>query len=855
MFERAKLPIDGYIDEIIDALSECQTLVIQAEPGAGKTTRLPAALMGRHKKNVLVLEPRRLAAKLSAQRVAEELGEVCGKQIGYHVRFDRSCSEATRLVYITEGIFLRLLASDPLLSQVGFVVLDEFHERNIYSDLALMLVRQLQKGSRPDLKVLITSATLPTQSLLNYLNNPRSFKVPGRVFPVEIFYQGLARAQISSDSIAKKCLELSQSREHGNILVFLVGIRQILEVFEVLKTKLTERWELIPLTADLSAKEQQRAFVENEKRKLILATNVAETSLTLPNITTVLDPGFAKQSGFATWSGMPTLEIEAISQASATQRAGRAGRTKAGAVFRMYAEADFLKRRPFTLPSIECADLTPYILELLCIMEKSDLPLKLEKWPWYQAPKDKSIEATLRTLRVLKAIDGQNKPTKLGRKISEIALHPRLAAVCLAALETAHAEDIVLAVCVLNEGLPYKYKFKRGSSPCDLSLQTNIVKAFYFEQEHEFEEKFLDQRKLRAIIKLYASLSKQLQLPNFKKASIDSDQLAACLLVGYPDRVAKRRVIKRKGQQKRQPREDLYHFCLGRGGFISERSSIGLPDYVLALEAQEFHGKKASQGTEIQLASSIQLAQLVVDPGAMLRSTTQQIIATDATATGEYYCRFYGDFLVERRKMPKKNALSVEALSAWVQENWPAPFKDVSALELYRSKVGLIQRYGLGDELSDFQGEMFSLFCDAICAEYPSIEALSKLDIGLALKQQLSYAEQSLIDLYAPDHIEMGRGRRFKVDYSSAAGPKISGYIQDFYGLSEPLTIVSGRCNLSLDLLGPDKKPCQTTSDLAGFWHRVYPVLVTRFKRRYPRHYWPDDPASAKPALLLRHLK
>ena len=858
MLMKNALPIDSHIPTIRTALKDNQVLLVQAEPGAGKTTRLPASLLQDLTKEILVLEPRRLAAKLSAERVASELDEVCGDLVGYQVRFDRKLSVKTRLRYVTEGIFIRYLEQDPSLSKFGLIILDEFHERNIYSDLALMLIRQLQGSTRPDLRLIVASATLATETLIKYTNSKAVFKISGRTFPLSLNYMNLEPRQIDDDAIIKACEEMLEHPDcPGNILVFLVGIAQIMSIASKLKKKLGYRCAVVPLSAELPRKEQEKAFDHKLGKKIILATNVAETSLTIPGITGVIDPGFAKIAAHAPWSGMPTLEVQSICRDSAVQRAGRAGRTQDGLVFRLYSESDFLRRPLQTLPDIQRLDFAPYLLDLLALDQASVLQgEEIAKLPWFEAPNSKVLAAAFATLMRIGAVGNDEKITEFGLKVADIPLHPRLAAICVAGLASEHAQDALLAACLLAEGAVVVRGQRRGRSSCDLSIQLDIIKAITFESKFELQmdldDYTFDHSKLKRILQLYKNLARPLGLeaiPSLK--STDSKSLADCLLAGFPDRVAKRRVIKRKQGKNKKTRDDLYHFCLGRGGYIAEQSFLGLPDYVIAIEAREHLQKRASQGTLIHIGSTVLVEQLKRDPGKMTSQITEEV-SDDKRATKESYLQtYYGDFLSESLKIGSASSLQGSDLSQWIQENWPIPFKDQDFLEEYTVRVRTIKHYGLGEALSLFEGELFAILWDSICTEYESLDAILGLKLEEHVMSQLGPQESYLLESLAPKRLKLLNGKSLDVRYFENKAC-VQAYIQDFYGLRELPKVVDGRCPVKIEFLAPNKRPCQISEDLAGFWRGSYPTIAKELSRRYPKHYWPEEPWTAKPVLLKR---
>ena len=852
------LPIDAHIPAIKTALEQNQVVLVQAEPGAGKTTRLPLKLMNGSGKEVLVLEPRRLAAKLSAERVASELGSVCGDLVGYQVRFDRKLSPKTRIRYVTEGIFMRYLEHDPSLSRFDTIMLDEFHERNIYSDLALMLIRQLQKSTRPDLKLIVTSATLATDSLIRYTNSNAVFKISGRTFPLSYEYANIDARQIDEDAIVTACERMLDTPQcEGNILVFLVGIGQILSLAAKLRKRVNGRCAVVPLSAELPRKEQEKAFDPSLGKKIILATNVAETSLTIPGVTGVVDPGFAKVAGHASWSGMPTLEVQSVCRDSAVQRAGRAGRTQAGMVLRLYSETDFLRRPLQSLPDIQRLDFTPYLLDLLALDQASVLQgKKVGELPWFEAPHTKVLDAAFATLKRIGAVADDESITEFGMRVADIPLHPRLAAICVAGLDSSLASDAILAACLISEGAIVTRGQRRGRSPCDISIQLDLIKALTFksafESDLDIDDFIFDQARVNRVLKLYKNIAGPLGVELMpSKSPTNARELSACLLVGYPDRVAKKRVIKRKQSKNKKTRDDLYHFCLGRGGYIADYSFLGLPEYVIAIEAREHLQKRASQGTLIHLGSTVQVEQLKQDPGRMLCQKTEESSDGKKAAKESFLNTYYGDFIIESQKLGTARALKGGDLSLWIQQNWPDSFKDTHYFDEYMERVRLIKHYGLGENLSLFEGELFALLWDSLCSEFDSLDEMLEKGLEELLASQLGVEEAYQLEKLAPRHLKLSNGKTLAIKYAQNQA-SVQAYIQDFYGIKALPKLVDGRCPLKIEFLAPNKRPCQITEDLAGFWKNSYLSLAQEFSRRYPKHYWPKNPVDAKPVLLKR---
>ena len=859
-------PIDPYLQRIGESLEKGSTCLIKAEPGAGKTTRVPLYLLSVVEGEILVLEPRRLAARLSAERSAWFSDQTCGKQVGYRIRQDSRVSGETRLTFITEGLFARLLKTNPALAGVGAVVLDEFHERNIHTDIALALVRKLQTSARPDLKLAVMSATLDTAALETYLEDAAVFEIEGRTYPVEVEYISERVSEGPSgknwegkiSSAVKRML--NDPRCPGHILVFLTGMGEIMRAKQGLERDIPDKDALIlPLAADVPLREQQRIFQEGDRRKIVLSTNVAETSLTIPGVTGVIDLGLAKIPAHVPWSGMPTLEIKRISQASAIQRGGRAGRTQSGIVYRLYSKAEFLNRDPFTLPDIQRIDISHALLEVM------NLGYSPQLMPWFDPPEEKNLEAAFQLLTMLGAIDSTGKPTVLGKTLSELPLHPRLAAVTAAGLEIGYGEDALLASCLIGEGFALKrdavsfasreWQDEEGE-PCDLSVQLDLLKAWVHRKEgiSEYPLQFLQGRRQKQILALYRTYAKIFRFPQVPPPlKTDPQKLSYCLFRGYPDRVARRRAINHKKKRKGAPA--LYNFCLGRGGMIGQESFLynKKPEFLMAVDAVENLKRDAAKGVVIRACSTLQLDTLKEDPAGMLRKEQREELNPKDGTLSVWQDLYYGRLKVESRKVGiiEKGTSLAQTLA----ENWPYPFDDDEPLRIYHRRVELLNRYRIPHNCPVFTGEMLALFFEYICEGIGSLKELLERPLEEYIYHQLGEGDREVLAAYVPGEIKLRNGKHLKIRYREGKEPWAEILIQDCYGLKEHPSIVLGKQRVILHLLGPNRRVAQVTDDLPGFWQGSYREVKRELSRRYPKHYWPENPSRAEPETLKRFVK
>lgn len=837
-------PIDGQLDEIISVLKKEDCLLLKAETGAGKTTRLPPYLVDQKCGRVLVLEPRRLAAKLSAQRCADTLKTKIGEQVGHHIRFDKKTSDQTELVFITEGLFLSYLKEDPKLSTFDFIILDEFHERSIHTDMALTLIRRLQKSTRPDLKLIIMSATLDTQKLEDYLEVAVVMNISGRTFPLEIEYHEKLRAAEAIQEMA------SDSRCPQNILVFLPGVGQIKALSAELKSNLPAGYQVNELYSALPKKETELVFTGDQK-KIILATNIAETSLTIPRITGVIDLGIEKRASFAPWSGMPLLLPEKISKASAIQRAGRAGRIQEGIVYRLYSEIDYGGRMPFTPPEVKRVELSHYLLDLF------ELEISLESIHWFEDLEEKNLEKSLSLLELLGAIK-EGVLSEKGRFMAQIPLHPRLAAMLW---QQEISTDLLLAIAILSEGMVLSNHAEFSSEDhevCDLALQCNLLKAHYLRSKDlsDYHHSLLDKKKAARVKELYQNLCKRFKLSHeFNDKRTQADRLTLPLLQGFPDRVA----IKNIKKLKKGPPRANYNFCMGRGGMLSRKSALGaeLPEFIIVLDALENPKANAAKGTLIHAAAGIPKKVIdsleTYDFLSMLLSQEKKSSFNEKKGTLKIETqKKYGN-LVVKSEVQEHLSPKGELLSPIMKENWPWPFDHDDELKLYHQKVSFIEKYKDDHPFASFEEEMFDLFIESIVNEETTYPELKEIGLAKLIEGQLAPQELYLLEQWTPNTIKLSNAKEFAISYDEDR-PYLMARIQDLYGVNEHPAILDGELPLQIKLLSPANRVAQIISDLPSFWQGSWSQVRQDLKARYPKHHWPEDPANSRPIRLKKDL-
>ena len=856
------LPIAPFLPAIVSALREKGSVLVKAQPGAGKTTQVPAALLPALPGRILVLEPRRLAAQLSAERVAEELGEACGQTVGYQVRFNSRQSAATRLLFVTEGVFLRLLQESPSLTGVSAVVIDEFHERHLHTDLALAMVNALRQSSRPDLQLLVMSATLDSASLERYLPNVSVFDVPGRTFPVAVEYIVDAEAALLEDRVSRAAARmLEDTRSPGDILVFLTGIQDIRRCAETLRSDIPSgKAVILPLTADLPPSEQALVFRPNSCRKIILATNVAETSLTIPGVTGVIDSGLAKVAGHAAWSGISTLDVKKISQAASIQRSGRAGRTAAGVAYRLFSEADFLSRAPFSVPDIQRLDLAEIFLTVQDLQQRSGRPVRIfdQALPWFESPAIPAVVATRQLLIQLGAVSGDDSPTVLGERLAQLPFHPRLGAIVVKGQDLGCAEAALAAACLISEGMVIKRSAGAFMhSDCDVRVQLELIARINLGQDISPQSlaAAIDRGRVKQVLAVYAQLSKRLKLGPWPRPGVeDESRLTICLLAGFPDRVAKRRSVPAAGSRHAAT---LYNFCLGRGGYLAETSVVRNAELILAIDASEVQSRSADRGTAIYLASALNPEILRQQQSTLMKTEIATVWNEDAARVDLMQRVSYGELTISDNRLPVQQEAADKLenmLHSKLIEAWPKPFPDDEDLRSYHARIDWIGNVHKEVHFPIFEGEMLELLQADICSGKRSFREINERRLVEYIEDQLPYEQQELLRREAAIELRIANGRRLKVTYEPGRPPFVTGFVQDFFGL-DATPLLAGRGGLTLHLLGPNRRPLQVTADLGGFWQRHYPDIRSELARKYPRHYWPEEPATAEPFLYYNQMR
>jgi ATP-dependent helicase HrpB len=807
------LPIHDILPKLKTTLAASQTVILQAPPGAGKTTQVPLALLDENwlqGQKILMLEPRRLAATNAARYMSKLYGESVGTTIGYTIRYQRQVSKQTRIEVVTEGVLTRRLQSNPELDGIGLIIFDEFHERNLSSDLALALCHDAQQGLREDLKILIMSATLDGTPLAKLLDAPLLTSA-GRSYPVTIHYAEKENNNLVAGTTA--AIQRALRETEGDILVFLPGAGEINRCGQLLKD--LDNIDICPLYSALPYPDQEKAIKSGTRRKVVLATNIAETSLTIEGVRVVIDSGYARQPRFDPASGLTRLEKVRISQASAEQRAGRSGRVAAGVCYRLWSQGAHGSLLPFTPPEIRNADLAPLVQELSnwgCTN-----PLELT---WLDPPPTGGLDAGRQLLQLLGALNSSQQITPRGKILAKLPLHPRLGSLLLAAEQLDCLPLACDLVALLSEPAGHNNQ----------DLQARLETLWTCRTQGRLEEYRNIERASVYWRKRY-KLQPMDKLPGNNQALIG--QLLAC---AFPDRIGRLR----NGENNR------YLFTSGRGGQLTKTSSLTAKKFLVATELT---GQQGQEGDIVQ-ATALELADILAlypdcpwqkevfwddQEGRIVARTVQRfgklnLVEKPASASGEETTKVVLDML--RTK-------GLELL------NW------TPAVETFRARVALIKGVNLDEKWPELSHDRLLINIEywllPFIANTKNTGDLKRIDLLVALQSLLDWQQLRRLDKLIPERLKVASGSNIRIQYNLDSKPVLAVKLQEMFGEADTPKIGGGRIPVQLHLLSPAGRPLQVTQDLRTFWNEVYPEVKKEMKGRYPKHPWPDDPWNTLP--------
>lgn len=817
-YNHIDLPVAEIIPELRKLLTQENTVIVSAPPGAGKSTLLPLTLLEEiwlQEKKIILLEPRRLAARSIAYRMSELIGEEVGETVGYRIRFDNCISAKTKIEVVTEGILTRMLQNDNALEKVGLVIFDEFHERNLQADLALALCRESQQVLRPELRLIIMSATLNIPQLQNLLKAP-VIESKGRQYPVDIKYTNEADEYLLPELMAQTISRASKEYD-GDILAFLPGEGEIKKCEEILKTNLSD-FNIHPLFGMMPQNAQYAAIMPNKhgKRKVVLATSIAETSLTIEGIKIVVDSGFTRSSRFDSASGLSRLETLRISKDAADQRAGRAGRLSAGVCYRMWTKATHERLAEHRVPEILEADLTSLVLEL-SMWGTEDLT----QLSWLTLPPKSNLQQAYDTLHQIEALNN-HKITEHGKQIYKLACHPRIAHMLLCA-ETTEMKVLACDIAGILE--------ERDPLPKESGIDINLrIESLRRARANQTLNQTLNQ-KFKRIEKNAASYRKLLNI-EVNNNHVDSYDSGLLLAYAYPERIASAKPGNNAQFQLSNGKiataghkDDLAHESWLAVANMDLRDGLGKiflaaplnPKDLIHLVKENDHISWDTRKGGLICLKELKIGNIVLQSKTILKPDEQKVqeaICLAIKQEGDSLLDINDDFVQLQNR--------ISSLAAWNRDQeWPNVEKDF----LFKHSESWLSPYiGTIKRTEDFK----------------------KLNLADCLFHSLNWEQQQLLNELAPLRIQVPSGSNIKIEYlPNGATPIISVRLQEVFGLEQTPTVNKGKNKTVMHLLSPGYKPVQVTTDLHSFWNNTYHEVKKELQRRYPKHSWPDDPWNA----------
>jgi ATP-dependent helicase HrpB len=855
-----ELPIYELENAVVSSLRAGGRLIVQAPTGSGKSTQIPQMLwrhgLLRDRDAVVVLQPRRLAARLLAKRVAEEAGTNLGEGVGYQIRLESRVSERTRIRFVTEGILLRQMAFDPLLRGIGAIVFDEFHERHLYGDISLARALQIQQTTRPGLKIIVMSATLDASALRNYLAPCEVLVSEGRSFPVRIEYLPKAvnfEREPVWDTSVDAC-ERVAAESAGDMLVFLPGAYEISRTVQRLQDSRALRdFAVLPLHGELSPEQQDRAVARSEARKIIVSTNVAETSLTIEGVTTVIDSGLARVARFDPHRGINTLLIEKISAASADQRAGRAGRTAPGLAVRLWTLREHAQRAPQELPEIRRLELSEVVLTL-----KAAGIDDVFGFPWLEKPEVRALERAERLLADLGALgheagaapdrsgeDAFLRITGIGRRMLRFPVHPRYARMFLAAEERGCIRPVALMAALtqgrnfLLRGVPREVERAREQvlgeeHESDFFL---LMRAWRYADESNYSLDACRQLGIHAqgarhVGPLFTQFLEIAEKEGLDVAGhhVDGAAVRKCVLAGFSDQLAKR-------LDAGTLRCELVH---KRKGMLARESAMQKSALFVAAEISEIGGRGGDVNVLLTLATAIEESWLKEIFPNDYSETSGVVYDEQQKRVVSRRERRFRDLVLEAKSSSDEVPLDAAA-ALLTREVLAGRLKLVAwneAVEQWITRVNRLAEWFPELEVSPITDADRATLIEQVCYGETGNRGIKDKAVMPVLRDWLTSEQLAVLDDYLPERLVMANGRRSRLRYTAEGPPILSARIQELYGVDGKFTIGHGRVPVRIEVLAPNQRPIQVTDDLAAFWRDMYPKIRSELSRRYPRHEW-----------------
>ncbi len=869
------LPVEGQIPRLVNELRSVGSAVLVAPPGSGKSTRVPPSLLAADllpctHPVLVMLQPRRVAARAVAERIAWEQGWELGREVGYHVRFERRTVATTRLRIMTEGILTRQLLADPFLDGIGAVVLDEFHERSIHSDLALAWLREIQQTVRPDLKILVMSATLDAQPVSEFLGGCPILDVQASTHPVTVSYAPAAQQRIPAAAQAAQAVAGMIETEPGpipypaDILVFLPGASEIRTAARLLAPLAqTHALEIRPLHGSLPLAEQDRALARSTARKVILSTNIAETSLTIDGVTTVIDTGLARFAQMDMDRGIERLELGKISRASADQRAGRAGRQAPGRCVRLWSEREHQRRPPFETPEICRVDLAAPLLAIHAWGCRNP-----QEFGWFESPPVASIEAANRLLTMLGALDF-DQITPLGQLMLQLPVHPRIARLLIAASAWGVEEQGIACASVIEEkdvflsaspaggtsARSQRAGFAGESTRSDLEERIEAVQ--YAEAQRfspNLQAQGIDAATARRVVMVRDDLSRVMRrisgqaaalIPAIPTSDPGHDSIDILPLMAYPDRVCRRR--------ENDPSAGV--MVGGRGVRLDPSCRVREGDFFVAIRLRDDRrGRTAARETRVQMACAIEPDWLMaLSPEAMSEERVVRFEPERGRAIQVVSTRYFDLAIREQTHGAVDPELAAKALAQALVDQAESIIRSDPEASALLNRITFLRDYT--SKLPDIGPEVLVEILTQACAGRTTLKEVREQPLSPYLTRFLGYEVVRMVQELAPEFQVVPSGSRIPILYEEGKSPSLAVRLQELFGWQDTPRIAGGRVPLLLQILGPNYRPVQLTSDLRSFWTNTYHQVRKDLRGRYPKHDWPEDPWTARPSTRPRRPK
>lgn len=840
------LPIYDLDLDIVEAMESGGRLVLSAPTGSGKSTQVPQILLDGGVLGdglCVILQPRRLAARMLAKRVAEERGGRLGDEVGYQIRLDNVSSRRTRILFVTEGILLRRMLAEPSLPGISAILFDEFHERHLYGDITLARALDLQETQRPDLSLGVMSATLDGDMLERYLDPCVRLSSEGRTFPVEVEYLPYEPKDDPCWELAADAVSAHFDRTEGDILVFMPGAYEISRSIREIQARVGRMCPVYPLHGEIPAADQDRAVAKSSDRKIIVSTNVAETSLTIDGVRTVIDAGLARVARYDPHRGINTLLIEKISKASAAQRAGRAGRTAPGRCIRLWSARSHELRHDQELPEVKRLDLAETVLTL-----KAAGVHETSSFRWIEAPEEKALARAELLLSDLGAVDPDGKLNAMGRRMLSFPVHPRYARMFLAAggMGCVRAAALIAALTQSRSILlrtDRKTEEERleifGVGTSDFFVH---MRAYQWAEKKDFRAEGCrplaihaeSARQIHKLFHQFLEIAKAERL-DVEETSENEEAIAKCVLAGFADQVARRR----SGGTLQC---DIVH---GRRGLLARQSIAQNSSLLVASEINEIEGRDGDAQVILSMATEIQEPWLrEMFPHDFSETNTAVFDATQNRVVLRKEKKFRDLVLEARDRDAEPSPLASACLARSIQagdlrlNGWDdAASQWIERLNFLSAAMPELEIRPIGPEEKEL---LVAELCEgAVC--YRDVKDKPVLP---ALRAWLSGTQLANLEKFAPERLGLPGGRKAKITYTPGLPPTLAARIQDLYGLNGGLAIAAGRCPLTIQILAPNHRPVQVTSDLRNFWKESYPKLKLELQRKYPKHEWRENPCA-----------